>query len=426
MPSAHVRKRLRDSEPGFVLIGVVVFVLALTILGISLFGLSSFEAQFMTGSIDDSQAFYAASGGIDRARFALTATGRLESVQVNLPQWVDSTVAYQQQSSDTVTSGPVEWGGDDILIRAWAHEKGRTRVVEARFDPAINDDHYRRLFTVSRSVDVADMSGSRARTQLSGEIVLPVGADTSWSPGTPTADPTGLVPALQRPIIERAVPAPDLTTYFAQHWGAAQPVDETTIEANRAYLFTSNGAVPRYYSSAGSAANNFSVYFQGIGANPTFTVSGPVVWMLDKGFRSDTRVDIVPDPLRTDNVLIMVAKPGTDPGYPDNAIWFFAGLHSPSVPLFLVSDHAVWIEFFNNPAGFGYVGYLSVYAQDVRVLGPFDVSTSTIVQLVHPIGPDALVNQLTALDVLPGQAGFEGQDLSFIPNTWLSGGGSTP
>ena len=37
----------RHGESGFVLIGVVIFVLALTIIGISLFSLSSYEAQFL-------------------------------------------------------------------------------------------------------------------------------------------------------------------------------------------------------------------------------------------------------------------------------------------------------------------------------------------------------------------------------------------
>ena len=65
--------------------GVVMFVLALTILGISLFGLSSYEAQFFGTSSDGSQAFYSAVGGIERAKFVLARKKHYEDVALNLP-----------------------------------------------------------------------------------------------------------------------------------------------------------------------------------------------------------------------------------------------------------------------------------------------------------------------------------------------------
>src|SRR5882762_4373424 len=71
---------------GFVLVGVVMFVLALTILGISLFGLSTYEAQFYGESSNALQAFYSAAGGIERAKFVLVSQKTLESVTDNLTQ----------------------------------------------------------------------------------------------------------------------------------------------------------------------------------------------------------------------------------------------------------------------------------------------------------------------------------------------------
>ncbi len=50
-------------ERGFVLVAVVMFVLALTILGFSLYGLSSYEGQFLSRSLATQQSLYRAEGG---------------------------------------------------------------------------------------------------------------------------------------------------------------------------------------------------------------------------------------------------------------------------------------------------------------------------------------------------------------------------
>src|SRR5436309_4094894 len=108
----------RGSGRGFVLVGVVMLVLALTILGLSLFSLSSFESQFLGRSLDGACAFHAANGGLDRARFALAATESLQSVRAGLPEHVVSTTAFQEQEpGDTLTTGQVLWGGGPVVIR---------------------------------------------------------------------------------------------------------------------------------------------------------------------------------------------------------------------------------------------------------------------------------------------------------------------
>src|SRR5262245_6741389 len=83
------------SERGFVLPGVVMFVIVLTILGLSLFALSSYEAQFMNATLDETQAFYLANGAIDRAKFLLTSTYQLQIVSANRGAGVDSAIAIQ-------------------------------------------------------------------------------------------------------------------------------------------------------------------------------------------------------------------------------------------------------------------------------------------------------------------------------------------
>src|SRR5262249_38055573 len=95
----------RDGERGFVLPGVVMFVIVLTILGLSLFALSSYEAQFMNATLDQTQAFYFANGAIDRARYLLTSTYRLQDVASNLGAGVDSAIAIQDPYGNPNSAG---------------------------------------------------------------------------------------------------------------------------------------------------------------------------------------------------------------------------------------------------------------------------------------------------------------------------------
>jgi hypothetical protein len=144
----------RPGESGFVLIGVVIFVLALTIIGISLFSLSIYEAQFLQRSIDREQAFQSAAGcGLERARFVLTLPGdMLDSVQTSLPPGVVRTVAIQGEDS----TGAVDWGinADSVLIRVTAGRVGTQRVVEAYFRPVLTSNYYSSLITVSEGIEV--------------------------------------------------------------------------------------------------------------------------------------------------------------------------------------------------------------------------------------------------------------------------------
>ncbi len=73
------------AQRGFALVGVVMFILVLTILGLSLFSLTGYESQFMQRSLDRAEAFHAAAGGLDRARFALTRLEQLAAVKQGLP-----------------------------------------------------------------------------------------------------------------------------------------------------------------------------------------------------------------------------------------------------------------------------------------------------------------------------------------------------
>src|SRR5947207_543262 len=127
-----------ETERGFLLVGVVMFILVLTILGLSLFSLTHFEAQFMQRSTDNAESLQAAAGGLDRARFALARTSKLESVSVEgfAPLYdVVYAVAFQGAES----TGTVHWDGPNatpITIRVKAVKNGQSHFLEAMYDPS--------------------------------------------------------------------------------------------------------------------------------------------------------------------------------------------------------------------------------------------------------------------------------------------------
>jgi len=91
------RRPIRSEASGFVLVGVVMFVLALVILGLSLFSLSSYEGQFVERTKESDAAFYAASSGIEHAKFALARSESLGLVSASLFPTPDVVYARAQR-----------------------------------------------------------------------------------------------------------------------------------------------------------------------------------------------------------------------------------------------------------------------------------------------------------------------------------------
>ena len=340
------------SARGFVLVGVVMLVLALTILGLSLFSLSSFESQFLGRSLDGACAFHAANGGLDRARFALAATESLQSVRAGLPEHVVSTTAFQEQESgDTLTTGQVLWGGGPVVIRVVAECNGTRRAVEAQFTPQRPEDPYTRLITSSSWVTVpqnvlVDAVGvdRRPQTWLSGPV-LQASGPTDWTNSIGSSSPP----------ISGPVPSPDVRTFLASNWGTAVDVEvrsSCTLHASGRHGFFKTGYVS---SGVWSFKNASQTYID---------VTGRVVWMFDRGFRSDGFVTVHGD--RDTDCLVMVAEPG-GVGDGPGGIVFKGGLWS-NIPLVLVSDGEVWIWDF--PGTSDSQAEVSIYADGVSILGP--------------------------------------------------------
>ena len=117
--------RRAHAEAGFILPGVVMFVLVLTIIGLSLFSLSSYEAQFLHQTLRKTEAFYEASSAIDRARFVLMSTRNLSSVSaMSGTGSIEYAVAVQGNDS----TGTVDWNSEDsVLVRVRTNKNNEKR-----------------------------------------------------------------------------------------------------------------------------------------------------------------------------------------------------------------------------------------------------------------------------------------------------------
>ncbi len=420
-------------EGGFALVGVVMFILVLTILGLSLFSLTGYESQFMQHSMERAEAFQAAAGGLDRARFALMSTEILASVKQGLP--LDGvTYAFARQGNDT--TGPVHWMGPlakDIVIRVKAEKNGETRFLEAIYSPDRARSLYRHLMALS-AVDSAglvvfrrdpvnknpspDEPNYRA-TYLSGEVwqndlstssIRPLGYPEQWTSPAVTIG---------------GVPEPELDSYFLQHFAGA-------TEA------TDPGASDHYILDAASAPDQVgffrSTWVSGDWSlnmthpEPQVQVNGTAIWLFERGLRSERTVEVSGSGNPNDMLVLVAKKQTTDSDDPGAGIALLGSIDSPSVPVVLVSNGGVLVEnrAWSQQADYDRattVSYLSIFARYARILGPDpgpDPSTGPRLTLGHQNGDpaDLLLDKLTDLGLLPNTGGGPKGKLRFLTGSW--------
>jgi hypothetical protein len=405
-----------------VLVGVVMFVLALTILGISLFSLSSYEAQFFGRSNDDAAAFYAALGGIERAKFAVLRTKNLTAAGQNLPI---GDIVYARACKYphgtpialTDTLGPFNWG-QQVEVRVLAVHNGQRRMIEQRFTLDEPKTVYRRLITAYNGVkivsyepgDPQDAAHYRPpQTFVDGECHQYV-SDITWDTMAQTD------PGFTRTVIaNESVPHPDVVNYRASHLASAITVPPNGNQGQglgtHKYNLTAGGnGTTTFYETSG--LNGISPYtndqysvFVSNGAAPQITVSGTAIWLMQYGFWSDPPVNVVPAAGAINPVLIMVA--GTPSGPPiDNAAEYFLGGLNSTVPVILVTDGGVDIEMLSQPNASMTIPYLSIFADRVLLGGPLPPAATYSAHFIHPSTFTAIDNILDAL-----------YDLGLLPNS---------
>ncbi len=419
----YARASAPSAESGFVLIAVMLLLVALITLVMSLYGLSSYEAQFFQQSVDTEQAFQCAVGGIERAKFLLCSVPPYALASVRSP-WpaeahVISAVATQTDAAGVPDSlGAVRWSPDSpVTIRVTAEVNGLRRSVEGRFRPTDSPTVYKNLVTTSGGVwlDTGSPPGDRDSTVvLLGRVSqgAPLGSNAWLDSLAPLPPPRAAVV-----LVPGTLETPALAPYFAAHPAAsAAPVERS---GQVYHLHSGLPDVPAYFRGDGADPQAF---YQTANVPMQVNVNGLVVWLFPGGVRFAGPVTVA-GPLGTGNegcLVIVAGRAGAanDPAYPDAGIRFCNGLDS-AIPLILVSDGSVMLEEAGEPAQNLTVPDLAVFASGVRLLGPRG-TFQHLMQLAHP----AVGSQLDGryIDDLANAGGLpnvsSSHDLALVPGSW--------
>lgn len=430
-PRAHA-----TIERGFVLVGVLMFVLILTILGLTLFSLSGFESQFYTNSLDQKRAFYSATGAIERAKYVLSTTGKLEDARNITGVALDGllyTVAKQGTDfASADSSDTVQWVNNPnppppVWIRSLAVVGGQRSLVEAQFRPYRGPSYYKRLFTLSnndpgRGLVVTD---SLNGLKVGKQVILGGGL---WQNSTNVAAfaPASFPP---NPInTSGGVPAPDINAYFSKFWNAAAPAPAPLPPDN--YVFDAYSQDPvghvGFWKSPWNGSSKWSLDDNVGGGGPaTIQVHGTCIWMFDHGAHWNRHVVVVRGGFPSnDDALILIAHPGSDPLEAGRGIALNQPLYSlslPALPVYLVSDGGVGIEAIEDPLSISIVNYLSVFAVTCGLIGPspgaaYVMALSHDPNSVQDRAITGLVDRLSKKGYLPNTSGSG--DFTPIAGKW--------
>jgi hypothetical protein len=423
----------RPGEAGFVLIGVVIFVIALTIIGISLFSLSSYEAQFLQRSIDEEQAFQSAVGGIERAKFMLTRTSQLASVKDALPiENVTAAVAIQDHGGVGDSIGQVNWQGMNVSIRVTAEVNGVQRMVEGLFTPkdSVAVNYYSSLITVSGGIGVEDHSPLAPHERdftvlLDGPIWESSLQHPHWLHHLQPPEPDSIRKS-------PAVPVPDVAPFLVDPSGpigTAQLAVRSGPDTLPIYTLNAGGTpgVPAYFLADDTDANFSFNSFPRPGC--TIRVSGLAVWLLPRGAMFYQGTVITSDPITgnpSTDCLVVIAGPMTGhfgsssaPG-PTSSICFL-GFVRADIPVILVSSGEVLLWHENDWSVDGFVNDLAIFAHSARFMGPWASAAPAASLQLHrdPNGPlnTSFLDALASQGALPN-ASSSGRRLDLVAGSW--------
>jgi hypothetical protein len=426
----------RSTSDGFVLVGVLMFILVLTILGLTLFSLSSIEAQFFYRSNDDLTAFYSALSGIERAKFVLSATNSLAKAQSigGVPiEGLEYTVAKQGTDFNTAdSSGAVNWdNGTQVWIRSLAVVNGERALVEARFTPHAKNTIYQRLFTLSDPAQGLSVDAATGhQIQLAGPLVQS------------STDVTFLTAALVPPSpysVGAAVSSPDLAGYFGQWWSGASVI-VPNIDGNGTDTYNLNATNSQdqvaFFKTPLSLHDDqinpdcwsLEADYGNPGRDPnvntaSITVHGTCIWLFDHGARFYKRLIVYGSGGANDALVLVSGVNLTTKDDAGEGVLFKSGLSNPgNVPIVLVSSGGVGIQHSvgSAPQTNTVLGYLSVFAAGSDIEGP---DPGFIASLSHPAGapqdyPGGVIGRLVEDGYLPNTTTSTTGDFTPIAGAW--------
>ncbi len=356
-------------ERGFILVGVITFMLVLTILGLSLFALSSYESQFFGASATHEQALQNCESGMELVKGLLQSRypQRLENAQLVVGQFcITSALAYQWQSgnaNDTLSQGPVQWDSTLVIV-VTARSGGSERTVEAKFVPSSDVNPYQRLISAGGNIRyLTNNSTDPSIFRMSGRVWQYVrsASDTAW-----TRQVTWLS---GRPLEITPTPTPLADAFVDAKLTGSLPQPSVEFDYGSQYTmkFFNYGSAPKFFKSPPSPTDedtreeqeyeDFTFY-----SYPTMDIEvrGTVVWVVPEGVCFRHRVEVLREGT-DDATLIIVAKAnGQNPGNENRAIWFQGGLKivDSDTRVYLVSQGDIAITYLHG----------SSYARDARGL----------------------------------------------------------
>lgn len=433
--NARTAPAARDPESsGFILVGVVMFMLALTILGLSLFSLSSYEGQFFYASVSREQSLHSSESGMEVVKALLAAPGsRLESAQLAVGQFgITRALAYQRLSSnagDTTSRGPINWDSTLVIVVS-ARAGNEQRTVESRFVPQATKSPYKQLVTCGLGFEYNSANGGTRTVEMAGKVWQHVQwpSDTAWTSavnwttGRPLDGTTPPVPLGDAFVDARLPGAYDLTNDVGKT-GSGSSSEHYTLS------LVNTGTTPRYFTLTSPTALMHEVHDPELGwygcffdLRTTLTVRGTCVLVVPDGACFLREVTIVPDGSGATGNLILVAKGnGRDPGHENRGIWFEGGLihSSASVRVFLVSQGDISITHDHNasPSTSHESRALSVVCGgDFEVMGP---NPGYVFKLAYASAMDAVADDLLSRGALPTVAGGSGTSFAYARSSWL-------
>jgi hypothetical protein len=432
-------------EQGFILVGVVMFMIALTILGLSLFALSSYEAQFFYASQSREQALQSSESGMEVVKSLLsdpsvpsTYRYRLEAAQLAVGHFgITQALAYQARSSDpndTTSRGPVNWDSTLVIVVS-GRAGGEERSVQTRFRPVPNKNPYQQLISAGQGLWYNTKNSTSPTLQLTGAVWQHVvsAADTAW---------TGFVDWRKGRPLDPSMPAmPTANAFVDEHMAEAKanmpPQDEMNLtnEALPTYFVTFEHApatAPFYTLPDGSSPpsgegdTEWNEHYQFYCDNPLeIRVDGTAIWLIDRGVCFGGKVTVVPDPdappPSPDNpyTLVIVAKPNPNGSDPNRGIWFQGGLANDSTEtrVFLVSDGDISLTQQHSSSSNLNARAVSIVAGGtVELMGPV---SGTLTRVAHAASMNAHADDMVASGLLPPPSGGSTSRFAVVPHSWL-------
>ena len=419
-------------ERGFLLVGVIMFMLALTILGLSLFALSSYEAQFFNTSAAREQSLQSSESGMEVVKQLLSAPPyRLESAQLAVGQFgITRALAYQRRTTDTSSVGLVNWDSMLVIVVS-ARSGGEERTVQARFQPTATRNPYQRLVTCGLGLSYNNANGGTNTVQLQGKVWQHVqfASDSAWTTkvnwtsGRPIETTTPPVPQGDAFVAAKLPGATDLTATVTTGSSGGSGTTSYALKLSNA------SATTRYYTlstphevsdqSNDPELNWYGCFFD---QKLTLSVKGTCVLVIPDGACFRHEVTLKADGNGATGTLVVVAKAnGRQAGNENRGIWFEGGfIHAdPNIRVFLVSEGDIAITHDHNSAsGSSHESRaLSIVCGgDLEIMGP---DPGSVFKLAYASSMDAIAENLLAAGALPALSGGSSAAFALSSGSWL-------